>query len=67
MAIADQVSLDQIPLSQLKHHCESIESDVYDVLTVEGSVKARNHIGGTAPEQVKMAAVEAAKLLTARN
>ncbi len=67
MAIADQVSLDQIPLSQLQHHSESIESDVYDVLTVEGSVKARNHIGGTAPEQVKMAAIEAAKLLAARH
>ena len=31
------------------------EQDVFDVLTLEGSVAARNHIGGTAPEQVKAA------------
>jgi len=29
-----------------------IEADVFDVLTLEGSVAARNHIGGTAPAQV---------------
>ena len=67
MAILDKVALDQIPLSQLQHHCDLIESDVYDVLTVEGSVKARNHIGGTAPEQVKMAVQDARKLLAVRS
>ena len=36
-----------------------IAQDVFDVLTLEGSVKARNHIGGTAPEQVKQAAIRA--------
>ena len=30
-----------------------IENDVYQILTPEGSLNARNHIGGTAPEQVK--------------
>ena len=30
-------------------------ADVYDVLTLEGSVAARNHFGATAPEQVRAA------------
>jgi argininosuccinate lyase len=34
---------------------------VFDVLTLEGSVAARNHIGGTAPEQVKHAIEDAKK------
>ncbi|MBX2867233.1 MAG: argininosuccinate lyase [Acidiferrobacterales bacterium] len=67
MAILDKVSLDQIPLSQFQHHCDAIESDVYEVLTVEGSVKARNHIGGTAPEQVKIAVQDAKSLLASRS
>ena len=32
-----------------------IKDDVYDVLTLQGSVNARNHFGGTAPERVKEA------------
>ena len=32
-----------------------IESDVLKILTLEGSVGARDHIGGTAPAQVKKA------------
>ena len=31
-----------------------IEEDVYQVLSPEGSLNARNHIGGTAPEQVRV-------------
>ena len=37
------------------------EDDVFAVLTLEGSVSARNHIGGTAPEQVRKAVAEARK------
>jgi len=32
-----------------------IEEDVYGVLTLEGSVAARDHVGGTAPKQVRSA------------
>jgi argininosuccinate lyase len=32
-----------------------IEEDVFKVLTLEGSVKSRDHIGGTAPRQVRAA------------
>ena len=31
-----------------------IEADVAHCLTLEGSVSARNHVGGTAPEQVRI-------------
>ena len=34
---------------------DHIGKDVFDVLTLQGSVQARNHIGGTAPDQVKAA------------
>ena len=66
-AVADQVSLEQIPLSQLKRFSDSIESDVYEILTLEGSVNARNHIGGTAPTQVRIAVENARNLLTSRS
>jgi argininosuccinate lyase len=47
--------LTQIDLPELQALSSLIESDVYDVLTVEGSVAARNHFGGTAPDQVREA------------
>ncbi|KUJ71268.1 argininosuccinate lyase [Thiomicrospira sp. WB1] len=47
--------LSEMSLDTLKRFHDTIESDVYDVLTLEGSVAARNHLGGTAPEQVKAA------------
>ena len=49
-----------LPLAMLQAHCELITEDVFEVLTLEGSVNARNHLGGTAPAAVK-AAVKAAK------
>jgi len=58
--------LSEMSLAELQQFSTVIEQDVFAVLTLEGSVAARNHIGGTAPVQVK-AAVERAKLsLTAR-
>jgi argininosuccinate lyase len=48
--------LSQLALAELRELCESIENDVFDVLTLEGSVQARNHFGGTAPAQVREAA-----------
>ena len=47
--------LSELTLSQLREFSTLIEQDVYSVLTLEGSVAARNHIGGTAPAQVKKA------------
>ncbi|RYY03983.1 MAG: argininosuccinate lyase [Gammaproteobacteria bacterium] len=53
--------LSEMSLEELQQFSKHIEQDVFAVLTLEGSVAARNHIGGTAPNQVK-AAVERAKV-----
>ena len=42
-------------LEELKNFSTEIEADVFNVLTLEGSVTARNHLGGTSPEQVRAA------------
>jgi len=52
--------LTQMSLEELREFSPLIERDVFDVLTLEGSVKARNHLGGTAPSQV-LAAVHRAR------
>ena len=56
--------LSELPLELLIEASELIEQDVFDVLTLEGSVKARNHFGGTSPEQVKAAIERARSRLT---
>jgi argininosuccinate lyase len=47
--------LAELSLEELQQFSDHISEDVFDVLTLEGSVAARNHLGGTAPEQVKKA------------
>jgi len=47
--------LPELSLDELREFSPLIEADVFDVLTVEGSLASRNHIGGTAPEQVRAA------------
>ncbi|MDX2477163.1 MAG: argininosuccinate lyase [Gammaproteobacteria bacterium] len=44
--------LSDMPIEALQQFSREIDSDVYDVLTLEGSVRARDHVGGTAPDQV---------------
>ena len=44
--------LAEMGLEELQGFSEIITQDVFDVLTLEGSVAARDHIGGTAPDQV---------------
>lgn len=58
--------LSEMSLAELKQFSDVIEQDVFAVLTLEGSVAARNHIGGTAPVQVKAAVERAKKSLAAR-
>src|SRR5690606_23578212 len=43
--------LPQLDLAELKGFSPLIEADVYEALTPAGSVQARRHTGGTAPEQ----------------
>jgi argininosuccinate lyase len=41
-------------LKVLQEFNHNIEKDVYDVLSLRGSLNARNTLGGTAPAQVKV-------------
>ncbi len=56
--------LSELSLEELRNFSPDIENDVFDILTLEGSLNARNHIGGTAPEQVKKAITKAKSLLS---
>ncbi|MDP1708917.1 MAG: argininosuccinate lyase [Gammaproteobacteria bacterium] len=55
--------LEQLTLEELRTHAPVIGPDVFEVLTVEGSIAARNHVGGTAPSQVRAALKRARVLL----
>ena len=48
-----QVDLSELPLAVLKEFNPNIEKDVYAVLSLRGSLNARDILGGTAPKQVK--------------
>ena len=54
------VDLPQVSLAELQTFSPLIAEDIFAVLTVEGSLASRNHIGGTAPDQVR-AAIERAR------
>src|SRR5216110_3283958 len=57
------LGLEQLPLAEMRRFSSKVEKDVYRVLTPEGSVASRAHIGGTAPAQVRVAIKRARKLL----
>ncbi len=57
------VDLSDLPLAVLQGFSDLVEEDVYLVLTPEGSLNARNHLGGTAPEQVLLQAARWKKQL----
>ena len=52
LAEEQKCDLSDLSLNVLQSFSELIKDDVYEVLTPEGSLNARNHIGGTAPAQV---------------
>ena len=51
-AIEQEKDLSACTLAELQQFDAGIEADVFEVLTLEGSLNARNITGGTAPEQV---------------
>ncbi|HEX9803005.1 MAG TPA: argininosuccinate lyase [Gammaproteobacteria bacterium] len=55
--------LSEMALEELQQFSAAIKEDVFEYLTLEGSVAARNHIGGTAPERVREAARQAREVL----
>jgi argininosuccinate lyase len=63
-AVDKKVDLSDLPIATLQEFSTEIGEDVYVVLTLEGSLNSRNHIGGTAPVQVKAAIARARKLIS---
>ncbi|WP_127475181.1 argininosuccinate lyase [Sulfurivermis fontis] len=55
--------LSEMTLAELQQFSDAIKDDVFNYLTLEGSVAARNHIGGTAPERVREAVLSARQRL----
>lgn len=58
--------LADLSLAQLQSFSSLIAEDIFSVLTLEGSVAARDHLGGTAPAQVRRACAAARENLRAR-
>ena len=58
--------LGEMTLEELQQFSDTITDDVFEVLTLEGSVSARDHIGGTAPDQVRAAVQRGRAVLAAR-
>lgn len=64
LAIDEGVDLAELKLPALQAISADIDESVYEVLTLEGSVGARDHIGGTAPAQVRQAVARYRQTLT---
>ena len=64
--IAQKKDLSALSLQELQQFSPMIAQDVFAVLTLEGSVQARNHVGGTAPLQVLAAVAKRRSELAAR-
>lgn len=58
-AIEHKKPLSELSLKELQSFGDMIQEDVYEVLSLEGSVQARSHFGGTAPIRVKEAVAAA--------
>ncbi len=65
LAISRGVDLAALSLDELRQCASVIDETVFAVLTLDGSIAARNHFGGTAPAQVRSAAARAAERLQA--
>lgn len=60
LGVQEDKDLSELTLVQLQQFSSLIAADVFDqALTLEASVSARNHIGGTAPTQVEAAITRA--------
>jgi argininosuccinate lyase len=63
-AIREQKPLDELTLPELQQFCQLIDDSVFEVLTLQGSVAARDHFGATAPAQVSAAINRARKRIS---
>ena len=60
-------ALEQLTLDELRRFSPRVGSDVYRVLTLDGSVASRSHVGGTAPSRVRAAIKRARATLKRRS
>ena len=60
LGLDSERDLSELSLSELQDFSEMITADVFDVLSLHGSVASRKHIGGTAPDTVR-AAIQSAR------
>ncbi len=61
MGLREGRDLSELTLDELRSFSPRIAADLFEVLTLEGSLAARDHIGGTAPNQVRAAIARARK------
>ena len=57
--VDNKIDLGEMSLETLQGFSDKIDASVFEVLTLEGSVNSRDHIGGTAPAQVLQAVARA--------
>ena len=62
-AIKQGKLLSELSLDELRNFGEMINDDVYDVLSLQGSINSRQHFGGTAPVRVREALAAAQQRL----
>jgi argininosuccinate lyase len=67
LAVGRGCDLGDLSLKDLKQFSSLVSEDIYSVLTLEGSLSARNHTGGTAPQQVEAAIASARLYLQGQN
>lgn len=60
LGLESERDLSELSLAELQGFSEMITADVFDVLSLQGSVASRQHIGGTAPDTVR-AAIQTAR------
>tara|TARA_B110000027_G_scaffold96061_1_gene101441 strand:+ start:3073 stop:4458 length:1386 start_codon:yes stop_codon:yes gene_type:complete len=53
--IKDGKDLSEFSIGELKKFNSLIEEDIFDVISLEGSINSRNHLGGTSPNQISIA------------
>jgi argininosuccinate lyase len=63
LGVETQRDLSALDLSELQAFSPAIGPEVHEVLTLEGSVAARDHLGGTAPRRVREAIERARRIL----
>lgn len=59
LCVARGCHLSDVPLEDMQTVHPVIDQGVFEVLTLSGSLNARNHIGGTAPDAVESALISA--------